>query len=249
MKRRKSSCFKSGVEPFKIWRENLFLSESILHKLPSKENFLSQGDQIPRVPSLSSGFDCATSQTSFLLSLLFRRKHWENEPWKPLGSWPSLHTVSAMACFLGPAAGASPEVPCKGWLLGLQPWALREQPFPPEWACQTKSAANSHFRSVSIVSEPPILSPLFGKNAPLCSQTVGVQSFKERNCIYFLCLYKLPVMLCVCRSLMAVKYRETGAHVPYRPQLPQRRSAILWSSRGPLGTTALLFDTETKAKF
>lgn len=153
------------------------------------------------------------------------------------------------ACFLGPAAGASPEVPCKGWLLGLQPWALQEQPFPPEWACQTKSAANSRFRSVSTVLEPPILSPLFGKNAPPCSQTVGVQSFKERNCIYFLCLYKLPVMLCVCGSLMAVKYRETGAHVPYRPQLPQRRSAILWSSRSPLGTTALLFDTETKAKF
>lgn len=48
---------------------------------------------------------------------------------------------------------------------------------------------------------------------------------------------------------MTVKYRETGAHVPYRLQLLQRRSAILWSSRSPLGTTALLFDAETKAKF
>lgn len=151
------------------------------------------------------------------------------------------------ACFLGPAAGARPEVPCKRWLLRLQPWTLWEQSFPPELARQTKSAVNSDFKSVSIILEPPILSLLFGWNAPLCSQTVRVESFK---------LYWLPVSLqtsrhavCVRRSLMTVKRRETGAHVPYRLQLLQRRSAILWSSRSPLDTIALLFDTETKARF
>ena len=139
--------------------EKTSLSERILHK-----GYQAKRTSFPRGPSPQGSFtffwfwlpDFILTQPSVQRQTL--RKRALETTWQL-----TLYTLRQLwAYFLGPAAGASPEVPCKGWLLGLQPWALREQPFPLELACQTKLAANSHFKSVSIISEPPILSPLFG---------------------------------------------------------------------------------------
>lgn len=73
-----------------------------------------------------------------------------------------LHTAAAMGLLPRPSSRSPSWGSLRRWLLQLQPWALREQPFPPELACQTKSAVNRHFKSVSMILEPPILSPLFG---------------------------------------------------------------------------------------
>lgn len=144
-------------------------------------------------------------------------------------SWAlSIHLVSYGLASCAPASGSHLEALCEWLLLRRTLW----EPFPsfPELPCQTR-VCGSHFKGIGYC---------FGATcAPQCSQTV--QNFKERNRIYFLHLYKLPVMLGMYRSLMTVKYREPGARIPQCWPL-WGCSAILWCSRNTVDTipTSLL---------